>query len=242
MKITSVIPTYNEAENITRLIPKLFELPLGNFHVLIVDDNSSDGTGQIADEFSKTYDGRVEVIHRPGKLGLGSAYVQGFQYALENGADVVGQMDADFSHPPEKLVEMKAALESCDVVVGSRYIEGGSVDHDWPIWRKGLSAWGNFYARTILGIPISDCTGAFRLIRRDVMERIPLHRVRSNGYVFQVELIYLAYLAGAKFGEVPIYFADRQYGTSKMSLKIQIEAAIRVWMLLFQYRDLVETI
>ena len=148
----------------------------------------------------------------------------------------------DFSHPPEKLVELKAALEHCEVSVGSRYIEGGSVDRDWPVWRKGLSAWANFYARTILGLPIADCTGGFRIYRREALERMPLDRVKSNGYVFMVEMAYLAYLADVSFREVPIYFADRRFGDSKMSFGIQIEAAFHVWYLLLQYSDLVKPV
>lgn len=238
MNYTLVIPTYNEAENISKLVPMLFALPLEGFNLLIVDDNSSDGTGQIADEMTTTYDGRVQVLHRAGKLGLGSAYIEGFGLALERGAEAVGQMDADFSHPPEKLEEMVKALEDGDLVIGSRYVPGGSVDNEWPLWRKGLSAWGNFYARTILGMKVRDVTGGFRLYRREVLEKMPLERVRSNGYVFQVEMGYIAYRLGFKLREIPIYFADRTMGVSKMSFSIQVEAALRVWMLPGLYRDL----
>jgi dolichol-phosphate mannosyltransferase len=180
----------------------------------------------------------MSVLHRPGKEGLGRAYLHGFRVALEAGAEAIGQMDSDFSHPPEKIPEMVAALAHYDLVTGSRYTKGGSVDRDWPRWRKGLSAFGNYYARTILGLPVRDVTGGFRLYRRETLQNMPLHRIRSNGYVFQVELAYLSYLCGFKFFEVPIYFADRKWGESKMSLRIQLEAAVRVWQVKFAYRDL----
>jgi dolichol-phosphate mannosyltransferase len=237
-KIIIVIPTYNEAENLPRLVSALFSLPLPGLSILVVDDHSQDGTGQLADVLSKESGGRLSVLHRQGKLGLGSAYIEGFQIALQSGAGAIGQMDADFSHPPEKLVELVQALGSGDVAMGSRYVEGGGVDHRWPLWRKGMSAFGNFYARTILSIPVNDVTGGYRLWRRSALEVIPLERVRSNGYAFLVELTYLATRLGLKLVEVPIYFADRQWGESKMSFSIQREAAIRVWQMRFEYRDL----
>jgi dolichol-phosphate mannosyltransferase len=147
-------------------------------------------------------------------------------------------MDADFSHPPEKLVEMHAALQSCDVVIGSRYVPGGRLDDEWPLWRKTLSGFGNMYARTILDLPMRDVTGGFRLWRRETLLGMPLERVRSNGYIFQVELAYLAHRLGYQSREVPIYFAERRLGTSKMSLQIQLEAAARVWQLRNAYRDI----
>lgn len=238
LQITFVLPTYNEAENLPKLVSALFSLPLPDLKILVADDNSPDGTGRIADQLAQTHPGRMMVLHRPGKEGLGRAYLHGFQVALERGAEVVGQMDSDFSHPPEKIPEMAAAIEGYDLVTGSRYIKGGALDKNWPIWRKGLSAFGNFYARTILGIPIRDVTGGFRLYRRAALEGMPLHRIRSNGYVFQVELAYLGYLCGFRVYEVPIYFADRKWGESKMSLRIQLEAAVRVWQVKFAYRDL----
>lgn len=206
--------------------------------LLIIDDNSPDGTGAIADQLAIKHPGRIEVMHRPGKMGLGTAYVTGFQHAVKAGADAVGQMDADFSHPPAKLVELATALQDCDVAVGSRYIPGGGVDEDWPIWRKMLSAFGNFYARTILGMKLHDVTGGFRLYRKHLIQKLPFERIRSSGYVFQVETAYLITLLGFKFKEVPFYFAERQLGKSKMSFRIQVEAAIRVWQLLWNYRDL----
>ncbi len=239
MRITVVTPTYNEAENLSKLVSALFSLPL-DLNVLIVDDNSPDGTGKIADELAQTYIGRVEVLHRPGKMGLRSAYLNGFQKILEGDAQIhaLVQMDADFSHDPSALVEMAKLLKSCDVVLGSRYVQGGSVDEQWPIWRKGLSAFGNFYARTILRLPLHDVTTGYRMWRRETLQQMPMERIQSSGYVFLVEMMYLAHCLQFKIGEAPIYFADRRWGKSKMSLKIQMEAAIRIWQVLWNYRDL----
>lgn len=238
MKITVIIPTFNEAENLPKIKSAVFSLPLADVSLLIVDDNSPDGTGAIADGFHKELGDKFNVLHRSGKLGLGSAYIQGFKWALEHGAEAVAQMDADFSHPPEKLVELAEAIQTCDMVIGSRYTAGGSLDERWPVWRKALSAWGNFYARTILGMHNRDVTGGFRLWRKEALQRMPLDQIRSNGYVFQVELTYIANRLGFRIKEVPIHFADRRWGTSKMSLRIQIEAALRVWTLPFLYRNL----
>ncbi|MFN2234638.1 MAG: polyprenol monophosphomannose synthase [Anaerolineales bacterium] len=240
MQLTIVIPTYNEAENLPKMISALFQLPIPDLKIIVVDDNSPDQTGLIADEYTDHFPGRISVIHRAGKLGLGSAYIQGFQKAMEDGAEAVGQMDADFSHSPDKVVPMLSALESCDVVLGSRYIQGGGVDKKWPVWRKGLSSFGNIYARMILNLPIRDTTGGFRIWRSQTLRNMPLERVRSNGYAFQVEMTYVAHCSGFRFKEVPIYFEDRRWGDSKMSFQIQLEAAIRVWQLLWEYRDLKE--
>jgi len=233
-----VIPTYNEAENLPRLVPILFSLNLPDLALLVVDDNSPDGTGQIAEEFKQTYPDRVEVLHRPGKMGLGTAYIQGFKKALAAGAEAIAQMDADFSHPPEKIVEMAGQLPGTDAVLGSRYVPGGSVDVRWPFWRKALSGWGNFYARTILGLHVNDVTGGFRMYKRETLQAMPLDRIRSNGYVFQVETCYVATRLGFHFKEIPIYFADRRWGKSKMNFKITLEAALRTWLLRGMYRDL----
>ncbi len=238
MKITIIVPTYNEAENLPKIVSTLFALPVPNLNLLVVDDNSPDGTGQIADDLCKKMNGCMDVIHRPGKMGLGTAYITGFRHAMEHGAQAIGQMDADFSHPLEKIVELAKAIETDDIIIGSRYTKGGSLDENWPLWRKGLSAWGNFYARTILNMPIRDCTGGFRLWRREVLEGMPLNRIRSNGYVFQVETAYVAHKLGYTFKEIPIYFADRRWGKSKMNFRIQVEAALRVWQLPPAYRDL----
>ncbi len=236
MKIIQVIPTYNEAENLPLLVSGLFSQDIPDLNLLIVDDNSPDGTGDVADTLAEANPGRITVLHRKDKEGLGKAYIQGFQQALDLGADVVGMMDADLSHPPDRLPAMLAALADADVVIGSRYAAGGSLDRNWPVWRKALSRFGNSYARTILGLPILDATGGYRLWRREALEAIPFDKSRSSGYVFIVELAYMAKLAGLRFAEVPIYFAERSYGVSKMSLRIQIEAALRVWQLRRLYR------
>lgn len=237
MKITIVLPTYNEAENLPKLVSALFSLPL-DLRVLIVDDNSPDGTGRIADELTSAYPGRIDVLHRPGKQGLRSAYLNGFQKILDGDSQAIVQMDSDFSHEPSALVEMAKLLESNDVVLGSRYVKGGSVDGRWSLWRKSLSAFGNYYARTILGLPLHDVTTGFRMWRRETLQQLPFERIQSNGYVFLVEMAYLAHCLEFKIGEAPIYFADRRWGKSKMSIKIQMEAAFRIWQVLWHYRDL----
>lgn len=237
MQITIVLPTYNEAENLPGLVSALLSLPL-DLMVLVVDDDSPDRTGAIADGLAKQHPGKVDVLHRVGKLGLRSAYMDGFHKAFDLGADVVVQMDADFSHDPTVLVEMARRIASNDVVIGSRYVEGGSLDEHWPAWRKGLSAFGNFYARTILRSPLHDMTTGFRMWRREALSGMPLDRIRSSGYIFLVEMAYVAYLMGYKIHETPIHFADRRWGKSKMSLKIQLEAAMRIWDVRFHYQDL----
>lgn len=236
MKITLIIPTYNEAENLPALVRALLALNVPELSLLIVDDMSPDGTGQIAEELASQH-GNIQVLHREGPRGLGRAYVYGFQYALRGNAEAIGQMDCDFSHPPEKFPELVAKLAECDLALGSRYIPGGSLDQRWPLWRKALSRWGNFYARTILGLPIRDVTGGFRLWRRELLEKIPFQDVVSSGYVFLYEILYLAHRAGARFGEVPIHFADREKGQSKMRFSVQIEAALRVWQVRWHYRN-----
>jgi dolichol-phosphate mannosyltransferase len=237
MRITIVLPTYNEAENLSKLVSALLSLPL-DLAVLVVDDHSPDGTGDIADELSGRYAGRVFVLHRMGRRGLRSAYIEGFRKAFSLGAEAVVQMDADFSHDPAVLTEMVRFLPSCDVVIGSRYIKGGSLARRWPLWRKLLSAFGNFYARTILAFPLRDVTTGYRMWRREALQNMPLDRIRSNGYVFLVEMAYVAYCIGYRIKEVPIHFSDRRWGKSKMSLKIQLEAALRIWHVWWHYRDL----
>jgi dolichol-phosphate mannosyltransferase len=236
--ITVVVPTYNEAENLTRLAAVLFSLSLDDLRLLVVDDHSPDGTGELADQLAQEHAPKIFVIHRTGKLGLGTAYLAGFRQALKDGADLVCQMDADFSHPPEKIPELVKAIARSDVALGSRYVPGGNLDVKWPLWRKGLSTFGNWYARTILGLSVQDVTGGFRLWKRATLEGMPLDRIRSNGYMFQVEMTYVASKLGYQFVEVPIYFADRKFGTSKMSFSIQVEAAFRTWQLRGMYRDL----
>jgi len=169
---------------------------------------------------------------------LGSAYIEGFQFAVSSGADVVIQMDADFSHPPGKIIELIQGLKSSDLSMGSRYIPGGKLDEQWPLWRKSLSVFGNLYAKTILRLPVNDATGGFRAWRQETLLGMPLNRIRSNGYAFQVEMLFVAQRMGYSITEVPFYFADRRWGTSKMSFSIQLEAAVRVWQMLYEYRDL----
>jgi len=238
VRLTVVTPTYNEAENLPNLVSALFALPLKDLSVLVVDDNSPDGTGKIADDLAVEYPNFLEVIHRSGKLGLGTAYITGFRRAIDKGANAIAQMDTDFSHPPEMLLILLERLDSCDVVMGSRYVKGGGVDEGWPSWRKALSAFGNFYARKILGLRVRDATGGFKIWRRETLLGMPLDAIRSNGYAFQVEMAYVATRLGYAFIEIPFYFADRKWGQSKMSFQIQWEAAIRVWQMRFEYRGL----
>ena len=236
MQITVVIPTFNEAENLPKLVSALFELPL-NVHIFVVDDDSPDGTGQLADEIAAK-DPRFQVLHRYGKTGLRSAYLAAFQQVMKTDSDIIVQMDADFSHDPAVLVEMAKLIEDCDLVIGSRYISGGGVDKSWPLWRKWLSSFGNFYARSILGFPLRDVTTGYRMWRKEALAGMPLERIGASGYVFLVEMAYLAYCLDYRICETPIYFADRRWGNSKMSFRIQVEAAMRVWQVWWNYRDL----
>ena len=238
MNILVITPTYNEAHNLIPFTEQVLALPIEGIHLIIVDDNSPDGTGQIAEKLKSKDPASITVIHRKGKLGLGSAYIEGMMKALEIGANAIAQMDADFSHPPELLVELYNCLNHYDIALGSRYISGGGVDRDWPFWRKGLSSFGNFYARTILELPIRDATGGFRVWKEEVLKKMPLNRIKSNGYAFQVEMTYVATLLNYSIVEYPFYFPDRESGRSKMSLRIQLEAAYRVWKMRSDYRDL----
>jgi len=238
MDVVVVVPTYNESQNLHRFVSALLSLRSIELRVLVVDDSSPDGTGQIAEELAQENAGKVFVFHRAEKRGLGTAYLDGFRQALNMKPAAIAQMDADFSHPPEMLIKFLDVLESCDLVIGSRYIPGGSVDRNWPYWRKSLSAFGNFYARKILRVPIYDLTSGFKVWRRETISSMPLERVRSNGYAFQIEMTYLAYKLGFSVKEAPFYFPDREQGRSKMSINIQLEAAIRVWQLLIEYRNL----
>ncbi|MCP4423947.1 MAG: polyprenol monophosphomannose synthase, partial [Chloroflexi bacterium] len=191
VKLIIVIPTYNEADNLPKMVETLFALPFDDLRLIIVDDNSPDGTGQVADQLAAAHPNRMTVMHRPGKLGLGTAYAQGFQVALEQGADVIVQMDADFSHSPDYIPQMIQQLENYDVVVGSRFVAGGSADERWSWWRFLLSWWANqVYTRLILGVPAKDATAGFKAFRRQTLEAIDFARVVSNGYVFQVEIAY----------------------------------------------------
>jgi dolichol-phosphate mannosyltransferase len=236
VRISAVVPTYNEAENLPNLVSALFALPL-DLRVLVVDDNSPDGTGLVADGLRRDHH-RLAVLHRGGKQGLRSAYLGGMERVLTEGAEAVLQIDADLSHDPSKVLEFAEALKDSDLVLGSRYIPGGSLDTNWPRWRRGLSAFGNSYARTILGAPITDLTTGFRLWRADALREMPLDQIKSNGYVFLVEMAYMAHCLEYRIREVPIHFADRQHGLSKMSLGIQAEAAFRIWQVWWHHRRL----
>lgn len=228
MKPVVVIPTYNERDNIEKLIQGVL-LQGEEVHVLVVDDNSPDGTGAIADRLAAANQ-RVKVLHRPGKLGLGSAYCSGFAIALEMGADCVVEMDADFSHDPSVLPRFFAMMENHDVVIGSRYLNGISVVN-WPLRRLMLSYFASVYTRLITGLRISDCTSGFKCFRREVLEAIDLDRIKSDGYSFQIEMNYRCMEKGFRIGEIPIIFIDRHAGTSKMSRRIVREAVMMVWKL-----------
>ena len=235
--IMVVIPTYNEADNLPTMAGELLALDLPDLSILIVDDNSPDGTGKIADELAHRHQDRIHVIHREGKLGLGTAYVTGFKYALQQGADLVIQMDADFSHSPGYLPQLVEATDEYDVVVGSRYVSGGSLDERWGWWRFFLSWWANsVYTRLILGVKVKDATAGFKCWRRATLEGIGLDRVRSNGYVFQVEMAYLTEKLGYHFIEIPIHFEDRRIGRSKMTVPVKIEAALRTFQIRWRHR------
>nr|WP_290665309.1 polyprenol monophosphomannose synthase [Ardenticatena sp.] len=237
MRTCIVVPTYNESDNIRALIEALFALPLDDMHLVIVDDHSPDGTADIARSLASQYDGRIHVIVRNGKQGLGSAYKMGFAYALSLGADTIVQMDADFSHSPDYIPQMVALLDTYDVVVGSRYVKGGRVDERWSWWRYFLSWWANqVYTRLILRLRVKDMTAGFKAFRRAVLEQIDFSRVVSNGYIFQVEVAYLCEKLGFRVHEIPIYFEDRRIGQSKLSIPVKIEAALRVWQIRWRHR------
>ena len=223
-----VVPTYNERTNIPLLVPAIL-IQDPRLEVLVVDDNSPDGTGQLADDLA-TNDARVHVLHRLAKQGLGKAYIAGFTWALERGYDYVFEMDADFSHDPRFLPEFLRAIETADLVVGSRYKSGVNVIN-WPMSRLLLSIGANQYARVVTGLPIADSTGGFKCFRRQVLEVIELDRVRSNGYAFQIEMTFRAWKQGFRIAEIPIVFTDRVEGQSKMNRKIVREAIWMVWWL-----------
>jgi dolichol-phosphate mannosyltransferase len=236
-KVMVVIPTYNEAENLPTMIGKLLGLGVPGLAILVVDDSSPDGTGQVADDLARQYPGRVHVLHREGKLGLGTAYVIGFGYALAHGAEFVVQMDADFSHSPDYIPQFLEAIDGYDVVIGSRYVSGGSLDERWGWGRYLLSWWANsIYTRLTLGIRVKDATAGFKCWRRATLEGLGLDRVRSNGYVFQVEMAYLTEKLGYRFLELPIYFEDRRIGQSKMTMPVKVEAALRTWQIRWRHR------
>jgi dolichol-phosphate mannosyltransferase len=226
-----VLPTYDEADNIERLVAAARSKLPDSARIVIVDDASPDGTGEIADRIAAA-DDRVVVLHRPAKEGLGPAYIAGFRHALRQGAGLVVEMDADFSHDPAYLPRLLEAAERADLVIGSRYVAGGGVG-DWGALRRAVSRAGSAYARLALGVGVRDLTGGFKCIRREVLEAIDLDSIRSRGYAFQVELTYRAIEHGFRVVEVPIVFRDRRVGSSKMDRSIVLEAAWRVPLLRF---------
>ena len=232
-----VLPTYNERENLPIMVETLRDLGIPGLEILVVDDNSPDGTGQLAEELGERYSGQIEVhvAHRLQKLGLGPAYIDGFGRALALGADYVVEMDADFQHDPQVLHEFRHWIEEYDVVVGSRYIPGGSVEDRWSFWRKLLSRGGSVYARVILGLRTHDPTGGFKCFRASALRTIDLSKIRSSGYTFQIEMSYACQQAGLRVKEIPIRFVDRERGSSKMSSRIAIEATWRVWQIKRRY-------
>jgi dolichol-phosphate mannosyltransferase len=256
LNVWVVIPTYNELTNLELIVEAVLDKLdwtnadgfAANGHgatdaqpaaaippqvsILVVDDNSPDGTGELADRISAEREGQVEVLHRAGKMGLGSAYLAGFAFALERGADVVFEMDADFSHDPNYLPRMLALLNrGNDVVVGSRWAPGGRLDEAWEQWRYLLSKYANLYARWITGLDVHDTTAGFKAWRGDALRKLPLHRVRSDGYAFQIEMAMATQRNGLKAAELPIYFVERARGKSKMSPRIILEATWRVWQI-----------
>ncbi len=239
MTIIIVIPTYNEAENLPAITAELFNLGIEDLQILIVDDASPDGTGQIANELAQRhYPGRFHAIHRPGKLGLGTAYVTGFTKALELGANYIIQMDADFSHSPNYISQLLEKIRDYDVVVGSRYVSGGELDERWGWWRWLLSWWANVvWTRLVLGVRTKDATAGFKCWRRSALQRIGLERITSNGYVFQVEMAYVSEKLNFRILEIPIYFEDRRIGQSKMTVPVKIEAALRVFEIRWRHRN-----
>ena len=238
MKTIIIIPTYNEIDNVRPLLQEIF-LYAPDTDVLIVDDNSPDGTGKLADEIHDE-DPRVHVMHRTEKAGLGKAYIAGFKYAIEHGYDAAFEMDADFSHDPRYLPDFLKAIEHADLVIGSRYIPGGDTP-DWSPLRRFISGGGNIYARFMLGIPVHDCTAGYRCYRRDVLERIDLDSVQSQGYAFQIEMAYRARILGFTIVETPIVFMDRRVGKSKMSRQIVIEGITYVLHARFSKKPVVRT-
>jgi len=229
VKALVIIPTYNERDNLVELLGRVFAQNLPELEVLIVDDNSPDGTGALADEMSAR-DPRIHVMHRAGKLGLGSAYVAGFRYALERDYEAVFEMDADFSHNPDSLAVFLSELENADLVLGSRYLHGVTVVN-WPLSRLILSYSANVYSRVVTGMNVKDLTGGFKCFRRRVLEAIDWNRVKSDGYGFQIEINFKAWRKGFRIREIPILFVDRKAGESKMSRRIVYEAAWMVWRL-----------
>ena len=233
LDIVVVTPTYNERDNLPILAAGVLAHP--GFRMLVVDDGSPDGTGEIAEELARTHPGRVEVMHRTGPRGLGRSYIDGLRHALRSGADLVFQMDADLSHNPEYLPRIAEAASQYDVVIGSRYLTGVSVVN-WPLHRIFLSAFANRYVRAVTRISVADCTSGYRCWRREALERLPLDSMVSNGYAFIVEMLYEASRRGCRIGEVPIIFVERHLGQSKVSGRVLAESLIVPWRLVLGKR------
>jgi len=232
--VTVVLPTYNEAANLPVIVGELLELPLTSLHILIADDNSPDGTGRIADELATQYGAdKITVVHRPGKQGLGRAYVDGMTRAMAAGAEFVVQMDSDLSHAPKYVPQMLGTLfaADADVVIGSRYVAGASTASEWAWHRKALSGFANGYVRVLLHLGIRDVTAGFKIWRSSALKTIDVASIRSNGYSFQVEMNYRTVRHGLKIVELPIHFADRREGESKMSVRVQLESALMPFQL-----------
>jgi len=235
LKVTVVVPTYNERENLPVAVERLTALQVSDLHILVVDDNSPDGTGELADKLAAERPQSLGVLHRTEKDGLGRAYIAGITRALDEGADVVIQMDADLSHPAEVIPAMLDKLETsgAGVVLGSRYVPGGSTASEWKWYRKALSAWANFYVNAILSLGVKDGTAGFKAWKADTLRAIDVASIHSNGYSFQVEMNYRTKKKGISLAEVPIRFEERTKGASKMSLGVQLESAAMPWKLLF---------
>jgi len=228
MSVLVIIPTFNERDSLPALVPLVLARP--ETRVLVVDDESPDGTGQVADELARRHQGRVDVLHRSGPRGLGHAYVAGIRTALESDAELICQMDADLSHDPQYLTPMIAAAATNDLVIGSRYLNGVSVVN-WPLRRLFLSAAANRYIRLVTGLPVQDCTSGYRCWRREALEQVHMERIRSQGYAFLVESLHTAWVAGCRLAEVPIIFVERRQGASKLSSSTLFESALMPWRL-----------
>ncbi len=231
-RVTVVIPTFNERENLISLVPKVLRLGPG-YRVLVVDDNSPDGTGEVADQLAADFPGRVRVLHRPDKQGIGPAYIAGFRAALEDDPAYIAEMDADHSHDPDDLPRLVLAAGTHDLALGSRYVRGGST-RGWPLHRRLISRLGGLYARAVLRVPIADLTGGFKVFPRDTLASLNLDDIRSDGYGFQIETTYRVLRAGGRVAELPIVFTDRVAGASKLSRRIVLEATTMVWRLRFE--------
>lgn len=227
-----IIPTYNEAENVFKVFDEIFKLNISDLDILVVDDNSPDGTAQKVKEYPQK-DHNIYLVQRPEKLGLGTAYIKGFKFALEKGYDYIFEMDADYSHDPKEIPKMLKEITDADLIIGSRYIKGVNVIN-WPLSRLFLSVMASKYTRIITGMPIYDCTGGYKCFRREVLEAVPLDKVTSNGYSFQIEMNFKAWKRKFRIKEIPIIFHDRTVGQSKMTRKIMLEAAFMVWKLKIQ--------